>query len=185
VESIWVHSARRPLNGLLYLPRVIVMMENLVVWRLTGETEVLGETLPQGHFVHHKSHVPYLSSNPGRRGGKPATNRLSYGAVLLSALLISLNFPFIWVLNFFLSYTVIFCFTNPDDFSPLQLLRISKGLLWCLGALRYNTAAVLVTWHDVCALCSEGALCKRRIWVYDRWGTTQSFIRNVKVTMLS
>jgi hypothetical protein len=26
----WVHSARRPLTGLLYLPRVIVMMENLV-----------------------------------------------------------------------------------------------------------------------------------------------------------
>jgi hypothetical protein len=24
----WVHSARRPLNGLLYLPRVIMMMEN-------------------------------------------------------------------------------------------------------------------------------------------------------------
>jgi hypothetical protein len=22
---------------------------------------------------------PYLGSNPGRRGGKPATNRLSYG----------------------------------------------------------------------------------------------------------
>jgi hypothetical protein len=26
----WVHSARRPLNGLLYLPRVIMMMENFV-----------------------------------------------------------------------------------------------------------------------------------------------------------
>jgi hypothetical protein len=26
----WVHSTRRPLNGLLYLPRVIVRMENLV-----------------------------------------------------------------------------------------------------------------------------------------------------------
>jgi hypothetical protein len=26
----WVHSARRPLNGLLYLPRVIMMRENLV-----------------------------------------------------------------------------------------------------------------------------------------------------------
>jgi hypothetical protein len=26
----WVHSARRPLTGLLYLPRVIVRMENLV-----------------------------------------------------------------------------------------------------------------------------------------------------------
>jgi hypothetical protein len=26
----WVHSARRPFTGLLYLPRVIVRMENLV-----------------------------------------------------------------------------------------------------------------------------------------------------------
>jgi hypothetical protein len=30
VESSWVHSTRRPLNGLLYLLRVIVMLENLV-----------------------------------------------------------------------------------------------------------------------------------------------------------
>jgi hypothetical protein len=29
----WVHSARRPLNGLLYLPLVIMLMENLVEWR--------------------------------------------------------------------------------------------------------------------------------------------------------
>jgi hypothetical protein len=26
----WVHSARRPFTGLLYLPRVIVRMENLM-----------------------------------------------------------------------------------------------------------------------------------------------------------
>jgi hypothetical protein len=30
----------------LYLPRVIMKMENLVEWRLAGETEVLGENLP-------------------------------------------------------------------------------------------------------------------------------------------
>jgi hypothetical protein len=36
--------------------------------------------LPQRHFVHQKSHLRNPGSNPGRRGGKPATNRLSYGA---------------------------------------------------------------------------------------------------------
>jgi hypothetical protein len=39
------------------LPRVIMMMENLVEWRWAGETEVLGENPPQRHFVHHKSHL--------------------------------------------------------------------------------------------------------------------------------
>jgi hypothetical protein len=76
----WVHSARRPLNGLLYMSLVIMMMENLVEWRLAGETEVLGENLPQRHVVHRKSHLPDPDSNSGCRGGKPATNRLSYGA---------------------------------------------------------------------------------------------------------
>jgi hypothetical protein len=61
----WVHSARRPLNDLLYLPRVIMMMENLVEYRLVGETEVLGENLPQRHFIHHKSHLTRPGFEPG------------------------------------------------------------------------------------------------------------------------
>jgi hypothetical protein len=34
-----------------------VSVEQLVEWRLAGETEVLGENLLQGHFVHLKSHM--------------------------------------------------------------------------------------------------------------------------------
>jgi hypothetical protein len=78
VESNWVHSSLRPPIGLLCQPRVIMMMEKLVEWWLAGETEVLGENLHHCRFVHHKPQMFSTDANPGRRGGKPATNRLSY-----------------------------------------------------------------------------------------------------------
>jgi hypothetical protein len=34
-----------------------VIVEQLVECELAGETEVLGENLPQRHFVHHKFHM--------------------------------------------------------------------------------------------------------------------------------
>jgi hypothetical protein len=42
-----------------------MMMEQLMEC-LTGETEVLGENLPQCRFVHHKPHML-----PGREFGPP------------------------------------------------------------------------------------------------------------------
>jgi hypothetical protein len=75
--------------GLLYQPRVIVKMivEKQMKCRLAGETEVLGEILPQCHFRPSQNPTwPDPVWNPGRRGGKPATNRLSYGAAPKSTL---------------------------------------------------------------------------------------------------
>jgi hypothetical protein len=51
---------------------------------LVGEAEVLGENLPHCHFVHHTFNLLRLGSNPGRRSGKPAANRLSYGTAFVS-----------------------------------------------------------------------------------------------------
>jgi hypothetical protein len=49
--------------------------------RLAGETDVLGENLLQRHFCPSQNPTwPDPGLNPGRRGGKPATNRLIYGA---------------------------------------------------------------------------------------------------------
>jgi hypothetical protein len=69
--------------GLLCQPRVIVKMivEKQVECTLAGETEVLGENLPQRHFCPSQNPTwPDSGLNPGRRDGKSATNRLSYGA---------------------------------------------------------------------------------------------------------
>jgi phage-related protein len=34
-------------------------VEQSVEWELAGVTELLGENLPQRHFVHHKSHMTW------------------------------------------------------------------------------------------------------------------------------
>jgi hypothetical protein len=54
--GIMVHSTLRPPNGVLYQPRVIMIMEKSVEL-LARETEVIGENLPQCRFVHHKPHM--------------------------------------------------------------------------------------------------------------------------------
>jgi hypothetical protein len=59
--------------------------------RLAAETEVLGENLPQRNFCPSQNPTwPDPGLNPGRRGGKSATNRLRYGAAYVS-FSISLN----------------------------------------------------------------------------------------------
>jgi hypothetical protein len=62
----WVHLVRRPLIGLLYQPLMMMMnVEQSVEWELAGETEVLGESLPQCHFAHDKYHMALPGLEPG------------------------------------------------------------------------------------------------------------------------
>jgi hypothetical protein len=41
-----------------------MIVEQLVEQRLAGETKVLGENLPQRHFVHHKYHMTRSGLKP-------------------------------------------------------------------------------------------------------------------------
>jgi hypothetical protein len=41
---------------------MLMSVEQSLEWELTGETELLGENLPQ--FVHHKSHMTWLGLEP-------------------------------------------------------------------------------------------------------------------------
>jgi hypothetical protein len=51
-----------------------MIVEKQMECRLTGETEVLRENLPQRHFcLSQNPTLLYPVLNPGRRGGKPAT----------------------------------------------------------------------------------------------------------------
>jgi hypothetical protein len=42
-----------------------MIVEKQMECRLAGETEVLGENLPQRHFVHYKSHMTRPGFEPG------------------------------------------------------------------------------------------------------------------------
>jgi hypothetical protein len=54
-------------------------VEQLVDWELAGETEILEKTCPSANLSTTNPTRPDLGSNPGRRGGNPVTNHLSYG----------------------------------------------------------------------------------------------------------
>jgi hypothetical protein len=55
-------------------------LEQLVEWIWQGKPKYSEETCPGATLTTTKSHMTTRSQTPDRSGGKPATNRLSYGA---------------------------------------------------------------------------------------------------------
>jgi hypothetical protein len=76
----WVHLVRRPLIGLLYQPRMMSVSSRLNEnWQ--GKLKYSERTCPSATLSTTNSTWHDLGSNPGLRGRKPATNRLSCGTV--------------------------------------------------------------------------------------------------------
>jgi hypothetical protein len=143
-----------------------MMMEKLVEWWLVWKTEVPGENLPQRRFVHYEPHMLCPDANPGRRGGKPATNRLSYGTAGYSLLLLSLPilrcftlisgwtefhkicffiFPFSILYNFFKSFS-----------SVCKLLFPNIEILYCTWLKGFLYSADL--WYTLVFILQDAFL---------------------------
>jgi hypothetical protein len=59
-----------------------VIVEQLAEWRLAGETEVLGENMPQRHFVHHK--IPHDQTQARTPAAAVGSQRLTAWAMARS-----------------------------------------------------------------------------------------------------
>jgi hypothetical protein len=58
---------------------MVICVEHLVEWHLTGETKILREHLSQCPLSTTNPTWPHLESNLGSHSGKPGSNCLSYG----------------------------------------------------------------------------------------------------------
>jgi hypothetical protein len=142
-SSNWVHSAPRPFTVLLCLPRVIVRMENFrwnEDWQ--GKRKYSEKTCPSATLSTTNPTWPDPGSNAGRRGGKPATNRFSYGAALRSS-----SFPFV----------------APREVVCSVISDILETTTWIWQQPLLSTFfPIIITYQHIILRCKILAVCKRR-----------------------
>jgi hypothetical protein len=95
---------------------------------------LLGRNLSQCHFIHHRSNMTWPGIEPGRRGGKPASNRLIYSMVFAS------NLVRLLCLLFSNSFTQTFSWCC-DRGTLYLILRWEHNLIsWRLFLIHVSTA---------------------------------------------
>jgi hypothetical protein len=66
---------------LIHRPLINLVHQTLLIdeYRAFGGMRISRVNLPQCHYIHHRSYITRPGIEFGRRNGKPASNRLSYG----------------------------------------------------------------------------------------------------------
>jgi hypothetical protein len=101
---------------------------------IAGETKVLGENLPQRHFVPPQIPDDQVRfRTPDRSGGKPATSRLSYGAAL-SLEVTQAQYRLRLKLDHACTWTHV-CMYNVCIVKYLGLCDYRRGMEWLLDIL--------------------------------------------------
>jgi hypothetical protein len=103
-----------------------MIVEQLVEWRLAGETEVLEENLPQRHFAHHKSHMTSPGLEP--RDAAVGSQRLTAWAMARLLALFTENLGYSEQNNILLKHTKKLIFFSIFPFYNIFYSKIQKGV---------------------------------------------------------
>jgi hypothetical protein len=124
-------------------------LEQLVEWIWQGKPKYSEETCPGATLFTTKSHMTSRSRTPDRSGGKPATNRLSYGAAI-----IMLYFSSLTILRCSLIFTASFHLFLSYSLQYEYFLSFSGHCVWLVDS--YTETVPESPWSSMGNLLPDG-----------------------------